>query len=393
LNLGFELLVHDCEASEDVCDALDSQIVHILSHVFYFRKRSSSLVFILGEPFEIIMKSGHCLTAEDEELERKQLLRSTEHGESTYKTFISSLQHDSHVMHFVGALEYPIVSPFSSTLAGLLCASMPSSSCCILPGDLSTYKRQYAQKLLDSIVKAFILKTLPHMPDQADECIQVTFVSIGSMGSITIDEYLRNAKAPKNARHFDCEKMHRKSSTAGSYYKKQSRADRENWLEDRAQRLVSFLKNHDVDKEGQFENDPEWGPVTFERYVEFPEGEYNGELSDGTRHGIGVLQYHNGDSYAGFWKRNSRHGEGMFTWANGNFYSGEYENDKRHGQGIFNCTNGDSYQGVFEHGNMHRGTFTWSNGDTYEGEFKDNRPNGEGISRRAGVPNVTSTGL
>jgi hypothetical protein len=83
----------------------------------------------------------------------------------------------------------------------------------------------------------------------------------------------------------------------------------------------------------------------------------------------------------------------MFTWVNGNVYSGEYENDKRHGQGIFKYTNGDSYQGVFKHGDMHRGTFTWSNGDTYEGEFKDNAPNGEGISRRAGVPNVTSTRL
>jgi hypothetical protein len=79
--------------------------------------------------------------------------------------------------------------------------------------------------------------------------------------------------------------------------------------------------------------------------------QYAGQWLDDARHGRGVFNYKNGDSYNGEWKNGVRHGVGILTLAgDGGVYEGEWFNDKRHGFGVFDYVNGDHFEGAWVEG-------------------------------------------
>jgi hypothetical protein len=79
--------------------------------------------------------------------------------------------------------------------------------------------------------------------------------------------------------------------------------------------------------------------------------QYAGQWLDDARHGRGVFNYKNGDSYNGEWKNGVRHGVGILTLAgDGGVYEGEWFNDKRHGFGVFDYKNGDHFEGAWVEG-------------------------------------------
>jgi hypothetical protein len=79
-------------------------------------------------------------------------------------------------------------------------------------------------------------------------------------------------------------------------------------------------------------------------------GEYEGEIKEGKRHGLGKIIRKNGDILYGEFENDKCNGKIVASIANGNRYEGEYKDDKRHGKGVL----------------------TFANGNRYEGEFKDN---------------------
>ncbi|KAL0404819.1 UNVERIFIED_CONTAM: hypothetical protein Sradi_2122700 [Sesamum radiatum] len=66
------------------------------------------------------------------------------------------------------------------------------------------------------------------------------------------------------------------------------------------------------------------------------------------KHGYGVKEFANGDSYEGEWSRGSQEGQGKYQWKNGNCYVGEWKNGKICGKGKMVWTNGNSYDGNWE---------------------------------------------
>ena len=110
--------------------------------------------------------------------------------------------------------------------------------------------------------------------------------------------------------------------------------------------------------------------------------QYAGQWLDDARHGRGVFNYKNGDSYNGEWKNGVRHGVGILTLAGeGGVYEGEWFNDKRHGFGVFDYVNGDHFEGAWVEGlkegegvhfyfNQAKATHT----RRYDGEWVDNVP-------------------
>jgi len=55
---------------------------------------------------------------------------------------------------------------------------------------------------------------------------------------------------------------------------------------------------------------------------------YEGEFSDGLRHGLGKFYYSNGSMYDGEWEKNLKHGRGVFTFEDGEIYEGDFVHDR-----------------------------------------------------------------
>ena len=89
------------------------------------------------------------------------------------------------------------------------------------------------------------------------------------------------------------------------------------------------------------------------------EGEYNGDLIDGIRHGSGKLIFMNGDIYEGGFHKGLREGRGTYRMkSNGGLYVGNWSRAKRHGLDFFKPP---LYCNFFVRTGF--GTETWPNGD------------------------------
>lgn len=119
---------------------------------------------------------------------------------------------------------------------------------------------------------------------------------------------------------------------------------------------------------------PGFGKITF------PDGGiYEGEISNGLRHGQGTQVGKSGNKYVGNWIFDHRTGQGFMTWPNGNKYEGNWQEDLPNGQGIYTYSDGGKYTGDFKNGSRSGyGTMTWANGDTYQGAWEYDGLNGEG---------------
>ena len=108
---------------------------------------------------------------------------------------------------------------------------------------------------------------------------------------------------------------------------------------------------------------------------------YHGEFKKGTlkRHGRGLFEWEDGESYLGYWVNDKRDGEGTNKYSNGNLYKGNYKEGKKEGDGIYKWNNGDTYSGGWKNDMKDgKGIYKFSNGDIYTGYFKKDKIDGDG---------------
>ncbi|CAI2366721.1 unnamed protein product [Moneuplotes crassus] len=117
----------------------------------------------------------------------------------------------------------------------------------------------------------------------------------------------------------------------------------------------------------------------FEVYKTDPKDRYFGQWLNDKKHGIGELQFENGDCYNGSFKNNTFNGDGTMKFANGDVYTGHYKDGKMHGRGRYDFKSGKLYAGYFED-NMFEGegTLSLEKGETYEGRFHKGKKHGKG---------------
>lgn len=75
-------------------------------------------------------------------------------------------------------------------------------------------------------------------------------------------------------------------------------------------------------------------PLTGNCQFQKEDGQYQGKMKDGLRHGNGHFLFHDDTYYNGEWCNDKRHGKGVQEDENGR-YDGHWENDMRHGQGTY----------------------------------------------------------
>jgi MoaA/NifB/PqqE/SkfB family radical SAM enzyme len=99
---------------------------------------------------------------------------------------------------------------------------------------------------------------------------------------------------------------------------------------------------------------------------------YDGEYTDGLRHGIGTHYYTSGDKYFGEWEYGVQTGKGVFTYADGSIHSGYYKGGVYNGSGRFTHPDGTKYKGNFLEGEFHdTGVLILPNGEKYDGIWEN----------------------
>ena len=107
---------------------------------------------------------------------------------------------------------------------------------------------------------------------------------------------------------------------------------------------------------------------------------YEGEFLDGALHGRGRYSYLNGDHFNGEWREGERQGHGEYIFSNGCRYIGDWKDNERHGKGKFTWPDGSFYDGEWESNNRHgRGLLEIVNGFHYDGYWANNYMDGRGI--------------
>ncbi|KAG5501899.1 hypothetical protein JKF63_04169 [Porcisia hertigi] len=106
---------------------------------------------------------------------------------------------------------------------------------------------------------------------------------------------------------------------------------------------------------------------------------YEGEWYDNCRHGRGKLRKMDGEVYDGDWAFDQRHGNGKIMYPNGSVFKGSMEYDQRNGEGVMRFANGDEFFGSFKKDRIDgHGTMRYRNGDVYEGSWRDQLRHGQG---------------
>lgn len=134
---------------------------------------------------------------------------------------------------------------------------------------------------------------------------------------------------------------------------------------------------------------------------------YSGPVNEyGERHGYGVLQWSNGNTYSGDflyhcrsgqgtmqfcgdgeyvgeWHSDEMHGMGTRRFGNGNVYVGHHVANQRSGQGRLYYANGDLYVGAWDANQIHGwGRYYYSSGQRFEGTFRHGQRWGIGKLQR-----------
>ncbi|OMJ65261.1 hypothetical protein SteCoe_38668 [Stentor coeruleus] len=111
------------------------------------------------------------------------------------------------------------------------------------------------------------------------------------------------------------------------------------------------------------------------------EGEtYDGKWENDQKSGKGCYKYNNGDIYFGEWSGDNINGKGRFKSESlGEFYDGDWIAGKKDGFGKANFKNEMIYEGYWITNEMDgKGKMTWPQGHVYEGQFKKNFLSGKG---------------
>ena len=110
---------------------------------------------------------------------------------------------------------------------------------------------------------------------------------------------------------------------------------------------------------------------------------YTGQLCPQTaqQHGRGVMQYANGESYAGEWENGVQHGQGVMLYHGGR-YSGQYVRGERSGQGVWEDEAGAKYEGEWRAGLREGRGEEWAGDELiYDGEWVANARHGYGVAQ------------
>lgn len=96
----------------------------------------------------------------------------------------------------------------------------------------------------------------------------------------------------------------------------------------------------------------------------------------GSRNGVAVYYFENGDKYIGDLVQGKKTGQGLYSWADGGYYVGEWLNDNRHGKGISSDGKGRYYGQWADDKKNGLGIILHQNGDKLLGTWKDDAING-----------------
>jgi len=97
---------------------------------------------------------------------------------------------------------------------------------------------------------------------------------------------------------------------------------------------------------------------------------YEGEWSNGKKHGKGKQIWIDGSIYEGYWFENQANGFGRLIHNDGDVYEGEWQNDKAWGHGRYLHMDGAEYNGEWQDDKQHgKGIEKWPDGAVYEGEY------------------------
>lgn len=111
-----------------------------------------------------------------------------------------------------------------------------------------------------------------------------------------------------------------------------------------------------------------------------PNVRYEGQYSEGVKHGIGKLALPNGDRYHGEFRADKFHGEGTYFYASGDIYSGAWVEGVKSGEGTLMFARDESQLvGTWVKGAMSTGKWMWKDGSSWHGPFKNSSPLGRGV--------------
>lgn len=125
------------------------------------------------------------------------------------------------------------------------------------------------------------------------------------------------------------------------------------------------------------------GKITYEGHDLY--NYYEGNFSEGYKHGSGNLIYKDGSCYKGNFDKNNFEGNGIFIFADGRKYNGTWKKNKMDGSGVFTWEDGTKYKGQYKN-NIKEGNGVYSFGaNLYDGTWVDNLPHGQGMLLNEGL--------
>ena len=125
------------------------------------------------------------------------------------------------------------------------------------------------------------------------------------------------------------------------------------------------------------------GKITYEGHDLY--NYYEGNFSEGYKHGSGNLVYKDGSCYKGNFDKNNFEGNGIFIFSDGRKYNGTWKKNKMDGSGVFTWEDGTKYKGQYKN-NIKEGNGVYSFGaNLYDGTWVDNLPHGQGMLLNEGL--------
>jgi len=154
------------------------------------------------------------------------------------------------------------------------------------------------------------------------------------------------------------------------------------WVDERKHGKGHFTYEDGATFDGEWQKDRAHGIGTYKTKTSV----YVGEWTEDLKHGAGketyiILEEQGGGSivYEGQFSQGHRHGKGSLSWADGATYDGEFSQNNIEGVGTFKWKSGQKYSGQVSENNIHgAGRYEWSDGTYYEGQYKMGMKDGDG---------------
>ncbi|EQC35550.1 hypothetical protein SDRG_06840 [Saprolegnia diclina VS20] len=107
---------------------------------------------------------------------------------------------------------------------------------------------------------------------------------------------------------------------------------------------------------------------------------YEGDYVDGKKHGLGKMQFPNGDVYHGQWANDIIDGQGTLMYKNGDIFSGTYIAGIKEGNGTYEyAADKSQLVGTWVQNTIIEGKWLFKDGGYYTGHFENAMPIGQCI--------------